>query len=347
MSDEFKDVFELSAEAIPESQIRWWSRYARRMRFKTEAEAREWVHHKLELWDTEVSATVFGPQGPAKNRWFADNVPVYQDRWGTWRVGRPLLYYRRRELPGDAEERERQKQVRAILQQHKYDYLRQFHREHGGLQEYLSNNTSDFSDGTNGEPSAPASFAGDGGTNVGLPDYKYLERKKARHDKLKALMKRRDPSQISRVAWDRKARAGLGESEETDDMKELAMGYPQLTQQEHSPDYFLVDSPEGYFIGVVYKEQLGEKPSIPSLRALYLEYPWIAQPSGVVGQAGRFKSKEDGLRFLWDRHLGTQRPYYGPDYWKRSEELRNQHREADIAWGHAQAQRNESVLSKV
>lgn len=79
------------------------------------------------------------------------------------------------------------------------------------IHEYLSNNTSDFSDGTNGEPSAPGRYTGDTGAVAGLPDYKYLERKKARREKLRALLQRRDPDAISANPMDKELRASLGE----------------------------------------------------------------------------------------------------------------------------------------
>lgn len=66
--------------------------------------------------------------------------------------------------------------------------------------------SSDFSDGTNGEPSGYPPSRGDADTAVGLPDYKYIERKKARHDKLLALRQRRDPNSLSKSPWDIKAR---------------------------------------------------------------------------------------------------------------------------------------------
>lgn len=66
------------------------------------------------------------------------------------------------------------------------------------LEEYLSNATSDFSDGTNGDPSAPGRANGDTGTTVGVPDYKYNERLKNRHEKLLALRQRRDPDGIEK-----------------------------------------------------------------------------------------------------------------------------------------------------
>jgi Family of unknown function (DUF6302)/ADP-Ribosyltransferase in polyvalent proteins len=49
--------------------------------------------------------------------------------------------------------------------------------------EYLSNCTSDFSDGTNGEPSAPAPFSTGDQTRAGLPDYKTIDRIRKKRDK--------------------------------------------------------------------------------------------------------------------------------------------------------------------
>lgn len=62
--------------------------------------------------------------------------------------------------------------------------------------EYLSNMTSDFSDGTNGGPTGYPPSGGDLGSTAGVPDYKYLERLKKRKEKLKALIQRRDPDGI-------------------------------------------------------------------------------------------------------------------------------------------------------
>ena len=69
-----------------------------------------------------------------------------------------------------------------------------------------------MSDGTNGEPSAPAPFTADQQTVVGLPDYDYIERKRARHQKLRALLQRRDPNGSSTNLWDINVRKTLGES---------------------------------------------------------------------------------------------------------------------------------------
>lgn len=86
------------------------------------------------------------------------------------------------------------------------------------LREYLSNNTSDFSDGTNGEPTGYTPSGGDAGTAVGLPDYKYLERKKRRHEKLRALQQRRDPDGVSANPVDISIRSALGERLSAEEM---------------------------------------------------------------------------------------------------------------------------------
>lgn len=293
--DDF-DLKDVAGVNVPEKDVRWWSKYARRMRFKTEAEAREWVFHKLEHWDTENWSDLFGKNGPDKNHSIADAMPCFQDRHGKWHVGRLLGYYRSLELPGDAEERERAKQVQAILQQY-----------HGGqVQErFDSGTTGDFPDGTSGEPAAPAPYAGDALTNVGLPDYKYIDRLKAKHDKLRKLLQRPDPNGRSRVAWDRRAQAGIRESDEDDfDMKDLDYG-PVVTPHPSVPDHYFVQTKDGQHIGGVYKEVLGDKPSVPSLRQLYTEFPWIAQAMHVMGSATRHPSLESAVNRLWATHAGS------------------------------------------
>ncbi len=62
--------------------------------------------------------------------------------------------------------------------------------------EYLSNMTSDFSDGTNGGPTGYPPSGGDLNSAAGVPDYKYVERLRKRREKLKALIQRRDPDGI-------------------------------------------------------------------------------------------------------------------------------------------------------
>jgi hypothetical protein len=283
MDDDFKELYVPDAEAIPEKDIRWWSRYMSRRKFQTEAEAREEIFRILQHNDTQSWAHIFGPQGEPKNRWEADNMPLYQNKWGHWKVGRPLSHYRRLELPGDAEERERQKQVQQILRQHQ-------------LREYLSNNTSDFSDGTNGEPSAQASFAGDGGTNVGLPDYKYAERKERRHAKLRALIKRRDPTHRSNVDWDVRARAGMRESEEEDMMKEVSEPPPTLQAvPTHRTEEYLVTRYDGQHLGAIFLEPEEHMPKVPVLLKLHQMYPWVAW-WGM--ETARFKTKEQAVAHL-------------------------------------------------
>lgn len=91
------------------------------------------------------------------------------------------------------------------------------------LEEYLSNSTSDFSDGTNGEPSAPGRAVGDTGTTVGVPDYKYNERLKNRHEKLRALMQRRDPDGIEKPLDYAAIVAKMGLKEQRLSAEELAI----------------------------------------------------------------------------------------------------------------------------
>ena len=298
--DDTVDMKELTPEPeIPEKDVRWWSKYARYRRFPSEAEARDWIFGRLEHWDTENWAAIFGKKGPEANRSMADHMPIYQDRWRRWRIGRPLSYYRRLELPGDAEDRQRGREVQAILAQY----------GHEGLQEYLSNNTSDFSDGTNGEPSAPAPFVGDTGTVGGLPDYKSIDRMREKRRKLHALIRRRAPLTHSKAAWDPNARAGMPESlEDADeietDMKELdRQEQPVLRQEKLLPDYYHVEDPHGRFIGVVYKEVLGENPTIRSIRRIYLEFPWISQcvPSNSTT---RHRSIESATDYIWRIYRG-------------------------------------------
>jgi len=268
MEDEFKDLYVSDPEAIPEKDIRWWSRYMSRRKFKTEAEAREEIFRILQHNDKQSWAILFGQQGEPRNRWEADNLPLYQNRHGHWKVGRPLSHYR---------------------------------RMGSQVQEYLSNATSDFSDGTNGEPSAQASFAGDGGTNVGLPNYKYLERKQRRHDKLRALIKRRSPTHHSRVDWDTRARAGMHESEDEELLKELGEPGPILQKMEHRPDCYEVSLFNGDWIGTVYKEPEAHMPKVPTLLKLHRMFPWIAQPpwDGWRGQdRARFKTLEQAVAHL-------------------------------------------------
>lgn len=278
-TNEFKDLYVPDASAMAEKDIKHWSRYMAHRKFNTEQEAREEMFRMLQHSDKQSWAPIFGKWGDAKNRWSADSVPIYRDRWGYFRVGRPMNYYKYPRKQGDTTPRG----PKPVWPR-------------PPVQEYLSNNTSDFSDGTNGEPSAPASYAGDGGTNVGLPDYKYLERKKARHEKLRALLQRRDLTHRSRVDWDTRASAGMRESADDDsellkDMSELA---PVLHPSSTSPDYYQVSLGDKW-IGTVYRENSAIYPRVPTLRKLHQMYPWVGRYNMLVA---RFKTLELAVAHL-------------------------------------------------
>lgn len=274
MDDDFKEMYVPGAEAIPEKDIKWWSRYMSLRKFKSEAEAREEIFRILQHNDTQSWAHLFGPQGEPRNRWEADNMPLYQNKWGHWKVGRPMSHYLRPKVRDDVTPRKRVPPV----------------------QEYLSNNTSDFSDGTNGEPSAKASFAGDGGTNVGLPDYKYAERKERRHAKLRALIKRRDPTHRSNVDWDVRARAGMHESEEDDFTKDMAEPPPTLQAvPTNRTEEYQVTRYDGQYLGTVFLEPEEHMPKVPTLLKLHQMFPWVAW-WGM--ETARFKTKEEAVAHL-------------------------------------------------
>lgn len=181
-AEEYKDLFTPSSAAIPESRVRWWSVYMRGWKFNTEKEARDKVFQRLQHFDTETWSELFGKEGEDKNRWFANKIPVYQDKRGKWHIGRPLGAFVIRSQWSD-DNRLKPKYLSSLKQRR--------------VQEYLSNMTSDFSDGTNGEPSAPAPYRGPE-SQVGLPDYKYYERIKARHKK-RALKNVKEGRQSYRV----------------------------------------------------------------------------------------------------------------------------------------------------
>lgn len=65
-------------QGIKPSDVTWWANYAANMIFPSEITARDWVFHKREFSDRQVSATVFGIDGPEYNRAFADAIPIYQ-----------------------------------------------------------------------------------------------------------------------------------------------------------------------------------------------------------------------------------------------------------------------------
>jgi len=217
------------------------------------------------------------------------------------------------------------------------------------LEEYLSNCTSDFSDGTNGEPSAPGRAVGDTGTTVGVPDYKYNERLKKRHEKLRALMQRRDPDGVSKVPWDaqmrsqaesiqeqrlspeemailrrttkRRRRPILREMDDDSDFKDLEPNV--VLQKGHGmADYYHVDL-DGRFLGSIYKDVPNTKTSSTTLRTLSIEFPWVTMPAHS-DRAGRHRTKEEAAQYLRDRFDDKKREAYSSEYWDRFNELKRQ-----------------------
>lgn len=196
------------------------------------------------------------------------------------------------------------------------------------INEYLSNCTSDMSDGTNGEPSAPGSFSGDAGTQVGLPDYKYLERKRKQRPRVRALLHRRDPYGISKNPWDRKARELLMresrlsreelailrkqthkrhvqrrrktiESSEDNLIKQLGMPSVQLKNDSTCSDgNFYHVYADNTFLGCIYNLSWNSEDQPKTLIALSKEYPWYSWPADNALEAKRFRTKEDATNYL-------------------------------------------------
>jgi hypothetical protein len=205
------------ATPIPESAVRHWSQLLAKEGFNSEQEARYQVFLICERHDRQTWGT---PNGTAKNKEFAEALPVFHDGV-KWKIGQPL-------------------------------------------QEYVSNMTSDFSDGTNGEPSGAPPSGGGAGSQVGIPDYKYLERKKNRHDKLKALMQRRDPDGTSTNPVDQKIRTRLGEDEdeeddEFDDPKDVQIE-PAPNYQEHPEQHF------GWFLNLGSEKDIKQRAAAAGIR---------------------------------------------------------------------------------
>ncbi len=275
--------------------------------FNSEQEARDWLFDTMEHWDKQSWSHVFGVEGPAKNRWFADNFPVYQNRFGYWRLGRPLGTwakekrhdaYLRRKAAEDAEEKRREAQFkRDYPGWHYYPKVRR-----RKVQEYLSNMTSDFSDGTNGgDPVSRPPSTGDFGTSAGLPDYKYIERTHAdKKERLRRLLARRDPGGISKHPYDVALRRSLGDSIEGEKGlgKELTGKDLVFRPQAEGPgrrEHFLVELPDGQFLGVVFFDDLSPKQkTIPTLRRLWTEFPWVSIPRSR-GDARRHRTKSDAI----------------------------------------------------
>lgn len=305
--DDFKELYTPDASTIGEKTVQSMSRQMGHRNFASEQEARDWLFDTLEHWDKQSWSHIFGVDGPAKNRWFADNFPVYQNRWGHWRLGRPLgtwakekrhQAYLARKATEDAEEKGREAQFkRDYPGWHYYPKLRR-----RKVQEYLSNMTSDFSDGTSGgDPVSRPPSTGDFGTSAGLPDYKYIERTHAdKKERLRKLLARRDPGGVSTNPHDVALRRSLGDSVEGEEGlgKELASKPLVFRPQAEGPgrrEHFLVELPDGSFLGVVFFDDLSPKQkTIPTLRRLWTEFPWISI-SRQNSEPQRHRTKEDAV----------------------------------------------------
>jgi hypothetical protein len=305
--DDFKELYTATPGAISDETVKYWSRYMQHRRFNSEQEAREEVLRIRNHDDKQSWSTIFGVDGPAKNQWFADNIPVYQDGHGKWRVGKPLSAWvkeRRRTayLSRRAAEEEEEAQRKASHERNfpGFPYYPKLRRRK--VQEYLSNMTSDFSDGTNGgDPVSRPPSTGDFGTSAGLPDYKYVERTHAdKKERLRKLLARRDPGGISKNPYDVALRRSLGDSIEGEEGlgKELSSKPLVYRPQAEGPgrrEHFLVELPDGSFLGVVFFDDLSPKQkTIPTLRRLWTEFPWISIPR-QNGEAQRHRTREDAI----------------------------------------------------
>lgn len=267
LDDDF-ETKDLEPPVFSDADITWWTAYTRNLSFDSAERARQFVFDTLEHFDTQSWAAIFGKNGPEKNREKADAMPVWQGRNHMWHIGQ--------------QPDEEASQAAPFMP----------------VDEYLSNMTSDFSDGTNGEPSAPAAFVGDLGTGAGLPDYKYIDRLKAKHHKLKKLLKRREPLGHSSVAWDRRAGAGLKESEEKFDAKDL--GEPDLcfvTPKKSSayyPDIYEIEDGKWAYVGVVFRHKVNA--TIPALRQLQAEFPWTGS---TENGSSRYRTRDEAVRAVW------------------------------------------------
>ncbi len=327
MDDDFKELY--TPDEIPDPTVKWWSRYMHSRRFDTEEKAREEIFRIRQHDDTQTWSDIFGKDGEAKNRWFADHMPLYQDRHGKWHIGKPLgtwvkekrhQAYLSRRATEDAEERGR----RASHERNfpGFPYYPKIRRRK--VQEYLTM-TPDFSDGTNGGPNDRPPSTGDFGSEAGLPDYKYAERMRSR-DRLRRLIARRDPERKSKNPWDRHIHDLLGESEEEGLGKEL--GAAPLTLEpgpsgKGMRDVTRVSLLDGRFLGTVFFDDLSpEQKTIPTLKRLWTEYPWISMPNMAINP-GRHKTKEEAIARLKSFILGDTEggQPHSPEFWQRHDAI--------------------------
>lgn len=334
MEDEFKELFTPAASAIPDSRVQALSRSIGHRKFKSEQEAREWMFGTLEHWDKQSWADIFGKEGPAKNRWFAENFPAYQDRFGYWRLGKPLTTWSKETRHKAAERRKREAEIDARTREatfrRQYPGWRYYDKKGRFVPEYLSNETSDFSDGTNGDPASLAPSTGDLGTVPGLPDYKYVERSHQKKlNRLRALLQRRDPGGISQNPLDIELRRSLGENEEDDDLvKEMSPPKVLLQKVEGAENYYYVSLSDGSFLGSIRADiETPSDTTIPTLRRMWAEFPWLSLPSfGTTGS--RHRTKDEAIDYLARVNAKeVKTPGYGPEYWERHDQVHREEQE--------------------
>lgn len=72
---------------ISKQDLDHYSRYYSKLNFKTPEEARDYIFRNLEHSDRQSFSQVTGINGPEKNRWIADNIPLYQSG-KSWKIGK-------------------------------------------------------------------------------------------------------------------------------------------------------------------------------------------------------------------------------------------------------------------
>lgn len=190
------------------------------------------------------------------------------------------------------------------------------------VNEYLSNMTSDFSDGTNGEPSGYPPSGGDMNSSAGLPDYKYVERLKNRREKLKALIQRRDPDGIEKR---------IGEAEDFEDeydatlLKDATLGVKLVPNKMGVEEYYDVVADQDRVLGNVFKDANPAKEDSPAFRMMRAEYPWVSVPNFSYNQFGRHQTKEEGAAYVEDIVMnGADTKGHSQDFWNRLQQVKRQ-----------------------
>ncbi|MFA5490803.1 MAG: ParB/RepB/Spo0J family partition protein [Candidimonas sp.] len=72
-----------------DERVNWYSAYYRNHSFNTEDEARKHVFYRLQRADAEPHASLFGINGPDKNKFISNTVPIYTTG-KKFKIGRPV-----------------------------------------------------------------------------------------------------------------------------------------------------------------------------------------------------------------------------------------------------------------